>query len=260
LQISLKDFRRLCILKGIYPRAPKKVAHGRDKTYYHVKDIKFLQYEPVLQKFRQLKTYLKKYNRLKARGEFYDAKKMQKTKPKVVVDHLIKERYPQFINALADLDDPLSMIALFSVLPSGITGSHTAERVQQCSRLSREWEIITARMHALEKVFVSIKGTYYQVRIQGQDITWLVPHQAKQNLPSDVDYRVMLTFLQFYEAMVKFVNFKLFHDEGLHYPPRLDEAKEAKRLGVHAIEVSTLEQHRAQQRHKEQKKNNERRP
>ena len=47
------------------------------------------------------------------------------------------------------------------------------------------------------------------------------PHNFKQNLPTDVDYRVMLTFLQFYESMVKFVNFKLYHDEGLHYPPRI---------------------------------------
>ena len=86
--------RRLCILKGIYPRAPKKVAHGKDKTYYHIKDIRFLQYEPVLEKYRKIKTFMKKYNKLLARGETYDAKALAKSKPKVTVDHLIRERYP----------------------------------------------------------------------------------------------------------------------------------------------------------------------
>ena len=52
-------------------------------------------------------------------------------------------------------------------------------------------------------------------------ITWLVPHKFTLITPSDVDYRVMLTFLQFYETLLKFVNFKLYHDQGWYYPPTL---------------------------------------
>lgn len=36
-----------------------------------------------------------------------------------------------------------------------------------------------------------------------------------QVLPTDVDYRVMLTFLEFYNTLLQFVNFKLYHTIGV---------------------------------------------
>ena len=39
--------------------------------------------------------------------------------------------------------------------------------------------------------------------MQGQTVTWLVPHALSLVLPADVDYRVMLTFLEFYSTMLK---------------------------------------------------------
>lgn len=52
--------RRLCILKGIYPHEPKhkkKVNKGStaQRTFYLLKDIRFLLHEPVVSKFREYK-------------------------------------------------------------------------------------------------------------------------------------------------------------------------------------------------------------
>jgi len=57
----------------------------------------------------------------------------------------------------------------------------------------------------------------------GETVHWLVPHALTQLLPADVDYRVMLTFLEFDEALLGFVNFRLFHSLQLPYPPPAGE-------------------------------------
>ena len=58
-----------------------------------------------------------------------------------------------------------------------------------------------------------------QAEVQGQMITWLMPHSISQVLPKDVDYRVMLTFLEFYTTLLQFVHFRLYHSLSLSYPP-----------------------------------------
>lgn len=59
----------MCILKGIYPREPKKSPNGKDKVYYHIKDIKYLAHEKLLTKFREIKAYTRKYKRALIRNE-----------------------------------------------------------------------------------------------------------------------------------------------------------------------------------------------
>jgi hypothetical protein len=157
--------------------------------------------------------------------------------------------YPSFIDALRDLDDPLTMVHLFATLPAekryeiprkqvraaGAGGQrppprsraaappgagcrdargqqlpsralalaaassclkppplrpypphthpHTPPRplqVDMARRLALEWQAFVVRSNSLRKVFVSVKGFYYQAEVMGQPVTWLVPHQLAQ--------------------------------------------------------------------------------
>eukprot|EP00242_Pyramimonas_sp_CCMP2087_P007284 CAMPEP_0198207012 /NCGR_PEP_ID=MMETSP1445-20131203/10507_1 /TAXON_ID=36898 /ORGANISM="Pyramimonas sp., Strain CCMP2087" /LENGTH=627 /DNA_ID=CAMNT_0043879893 /DNA_START=150 /DNA_END=2033 /DNA_ORIENTATION=- len=235
LQIKLQQFRRLCILKGIHPREPKKKRQGQNKTYYHVKDINFLQYEPLLEKFREIRAYDKKVTRAKAKKQNDLAERLAKHRPGYRLDHLVKERYPSFMDALRDLDDPLTMCHLFATLPAEKRLNIPIKLVEQSRKLCLEFQAYVTRTHALRKTFVSVKGIYYQAEVLGQMVTWITPHALSQTLPEDVDYRVMVTFLEFYQTLLEFVNFKLYHSLGLQYPPVLDATKEQAAAGLNAV-------------------------
>jgi pescadillo protein len=151
LQISLPDFRKLCIWKGIYPREPrnrKKAAKNssHSTTFYYTKDIQYLLHEPLLAKFRDQKALEKKISKALGRGDAHDAQRLEKNanrpektgKTKYTLDHVIRERYPTFIDALRDLDDCLSMLFLFANLPS--TDTVPAKMIARCERLCLEFE------------------------------------------------------------------------------------------------------------------------
>jgi len=128
---------------------------------------------------------------------------------------------------------------LFSAMPSTI--KIAPQRVANCRKLATEFEYYIAKSHSLRKVFVSIKGIYYQADIRGQTITWIVPFKFTQKIGTDVDYRVMLSFLEFHEVCVGFVNFKLYQSLGLNYPPKLSEAISQKGDELEAILDETKE-------------------
>ncbi|KAI7849059.1 Pescadillo N-terminus-domain-containing protein [Circinella umbellata] len=226
LQISLADFRRLCILKGIYPREPrnkKKANKGSTApaTFYYTKDIQYLLHEPLLNKFREYKTFAKKLNKVLHKGEYSTAKSLEENhRPIYSLDHIVKERYPSFVDALRDMDDAISMLYLFSKMPAD--NKIKADMVKNCQRLIAEFQAYVAKSRSLRKVFYSIKGIYYQAEIKGQTITWIVPYQFSQDVPTDVDFRVMLTFLEFYTTLMGFVNFRLYNELNITYPPKLD--------------------------------------
>ncbi|KAF8422487.1 ribosome biogenesis protein Pescadillo [Tirmania nivea] len=243
LQISLANFRRLCIFKGIYPREPrnrKKVRKSatHSTVFYYARDIQYLLHEPVLQKFRDHKIFAKKLKRHIGRGDYSSAKRLQALhEPQLSLDHIIKERYPTFTDALRDLDDALSMLHTFANLPSfnGIPPDTIAE----CERLCHEWQHYIMRTQSLRKSFLSIKGIYYQAEVNGQDVLWLVPYKFAQNSPIDVDYRIMRTFVDFYKVLLGFVMFRLYTMEGLVYPPKFDVLADSKGAGLRAFSLET---------------------
>ena len=52
----------------------------------------------------------------------------------------------------------------------------------------------------------------------------------------------MLTFLEFYQTLLQFVNFKLYHSLSVHYPPVLDSRLEEAAAGLAAI-MQDIAQH-----------------
>jgi pescadillo protein len=235
LQLSLADFRRLCILKGVYPRDPKKKVKGKDKTYYALKDILFIMHEPVLEKLREIRAHKNKMVKAKSKKDNFKVELLEKHKPFYLLDRLVKERFPTFVDAVRDMDDALSMATLFANLPS--TQTIESKRTLNCRRLVNEFFNYVVMSRSLRKVFFSIKGCYFQASIQGQDVIWLVPYEFVQDLPTDVDYRVMMTFLEFYETQLHFINYKLYGSLGLKYPPKIDEVAHAANAGINAFRV-----------------------
>lgn len=217
---------------GIYPREPrnkKKASKSStpNTTFYYTKDIQYLLHEPLLAKFREQKAVSKKIARSLGRNEVGDAARLEKNgMPKISLDHLVKERYPTFVDALRDLDDALSLLFLFANLPS--TTTVPPKTIALCQRLCLEFQHYLITTHSLRKSFLSIKGIYYQATIQGQDIMWLVPYRFVQRVTGDVDYRIMGTFVEFYTTLLGFVNFRLYNSIGLIYPPKFDAASDEK--------------------------------
>jgi len=235
LQLPLSQFRRLCILKGIHPREPKKKPQGSNKTYYHAKDVNWLLHEPILQVLRDVKAHGKKVRKARAKKNEALAKRLMRLKPGYRLDHLVKERYPTFVDALRDLDDALTLVHLFAALPSDSRRHVPRAVVETARRLATEWAAYCARSGALRRVFVSVKGYYYQAEVMGQVVTWLQPHALQQVLPDDVDCRVLLTFQEFYATLVQFVLFRLYRGLGLQYPPVLDARLEQAAAGLAAL-------------------------
>jgi len=225
LQLNLKDFRRLCILKGIHPREPRnrKRAQKGDltkiKTMYHEKDIRFLLHEPIVWKFRDFKVFLKKLKKAYAKGNENAADRLKANKPRYSLDHIVRERYPTFVDAIRDLEDCLCLCFLYATFPKN--PKTPVEMVALCRRLCIEFMHYVIESKCLRKVFVSIKGYYYQAEIMGQTVTWIVPHNFAYQNPQGVDFRLMSIFVEFYTTMLGFVNFRLYHNLNVQYPPTL---------------------------------------
>eukprot|EP00760_Papus_ankaliazontas_P025291 PhM_4_TR2618/c0_g1_i1/m.16766/K14843/PES1, NOP7; pescadillo len=233
LQVDNKEFKRLCILKGIYPRQPTtfKNSGGKDKLYFMTKDIRYLARDPIVDKIREYDTHEKKVRTLKATGKESEAEKLEKSRPQYRLDVTIRERYPSFTDALRDLSDGLSMVHLYAILPPQLRsdttieghGYHTTWLHDQCVEIVKRWKAFVESHHALQKGFISIKGYYYQASVRGEETIWLVPHDFSSKHPKTVEHSVMLSFLEFHVHFLRFVLFKLEEDARAALAARDDE-------------------------------------
>lgn len=136
--------------------------------------------------------------------------------PEYSLHHLVKERYPRFVDALADLDDALTLVYLFATLPS--ERNLKPKYISSAKRLAAAWGAYCATNNVITKSFISVKGVYMEACIHNTDIRWIIPHAFTQYMPADVDFRVMNTFFEFYETLLNFVLYKLYNDVDIRYP------------------------------------------
>jgi pescadillo protein len=68
--------------------------------------------------FRDVKIFTKKHKKLLSKGEKSKAEMTFARRPRMEFQHIIKERYPSFVDCLRDLDDALCLIFLYAKFPT----------------------------------------------------------------------------------------------------------------------------------------------
>jgi pescadillo protein len=92
LQISLAAFRKLCILKGVYPVVPTNKKLSNTTTFYYRKDILYLMHDPILTVLRRQKAHVRKIKKALAKDLPEQAKRLDAEMPKYTLHHVIKDR------------------------------------------------------------------------------------------------------------------------------------------------------------------------
>jgi pescadillo protein len=174
--------------------------------------------DPMAFFIRDHAAWLRKSQKKRNRGETYGA-----PEPSAPYAELIRSRYPTFTDAVRDLDDGLTTVALFAQM-SG-TKLVASERLVKCRRLLAEFHYCIARTRTLNLGFISFRGFHFQATLEGTKVLWLIPHNFPLAEDAEVDYRVLLEFLELYEHLVGFVNARLFIQLGMKYPPVFDRRR-----------------------------------
>ncbi|EAY18218.1 Pescadillo N-terminus family protein [Trichomonas vaginalis G3] len=212
-----KDMGRMAILRGVYPKVSPKDKNS-PWAYFHKKDLQMINSDPMAWFIRDHANWLKHHEKR------YNRKELDQTpEPVAPYDQLIRSRYPTFADAIKDLDDALTTVALFAQM----SGSDILDsaRVLKCRHLLAEFHYYVSHKHLLTKGFISKRGFHFEAQIEGLPVVWLIPHQFTLSKDPDVDYTVLLNFLELYENLLSFVNLRLFKLIGLKYPPEYDQKK-----------------------------------
>ncbi|KAH0793316.1 Pescadillo N-terminus family protein [Histomonas meleagridis] len=221
------EFRRLAILHGVYPKEIPKETNSPFAAF-HKKDLTMINNSPMAWYIREHTAWVNKFQKKLNRKELFKA-----PEPKAPYAEIIRSRYPTFADALHDLDDALTTVALFAQL----TGTQLipSEKINDCIKLITEFHYYVARTNSLNYGFISVRGFHFEATIEGEKILWLIPHEFPIPPDAEVDYKVLLDFLELYEQLLRFVNIRLFIQIGMKYPPIFDQEKWNEGLYFDAI-------------------------
>uniref|UniRef100_A0A1I8FLE6 FYR N-terminal domain-containing protein n=1 Tax=Macrostomum lignano TaxID=282301 RepID=A0A1I8FLE6_9PLAT len=123
--------------------------------------------------------------RAKERGEMHTVDRLQRISPPTPWTTSSGSATRHFEDAVRDLDDCLCLCFLFSRLPKerGVP----VEQIRLSARLTVQFPALGHRRPGpLRKVFVSIKGYYFEADVNnGVSVVWSVPHQLGLHDPAD---------------------------------------------------------------------------
>ena len=176
--------------------------------------------------------------RAAGRNEKDEAARKHALAPSYTLHHLVRERYPRFVDALGDMDDALTLINLFAALPAD--RAIRSKVVNKAKILAASWSAYCATTSSITKSFISVKGVYVEANVMNTALRWVVPHAFTQNLPDAIDYKVMLTFFEFYETLLGFVLYKLYNDIGVRYPMPVQTIESGSTASVIASNLKAL--------------------
>ncbi|GAB66361.1 pescadillo N-terminus domain containing protein, partial [Plasmodium cynomolgi strain B] len=237
LYLKEREFRKLCIFKGIYPKDFKEIPlklrskFYKQKVYYSKNDFQKLAHEKIIQDFRKITICLKKYKKYKVALEDEEkCKNLIKNFPKYTLDHIIKERFPIFSYAIEQLDDALSAVVAYSLLPSNEKIGISNRFVTNCEVIKNHFHYYIYKTNRIKKGFISVKGYYLQAEILQKKVTWLIPHTFTPYLDKTIDFTIISTFIEYYICLLKFVLFKLYKMHNMVYPPEQSELLKNEKL------------------------------
>lgn len=102
-------------------------------------------HDPIIPVLREQRAWKKKLKRAIAKQDNVKAETLKANKPQYSLNHLIKERYPTFVDAIRDLDDALCLLHLVStkliyVLVCRANVTLVCCYARQCHRLIRSYQ------------------------------------------------------------------------------------------------------------------------
>ena len=137
LGVELPTFRKLCIIKGVYPHDHPKLK-DKKRQYYLKKDISHLRHDPLLLQMRAKQIHEKKTKRAYTFYDDHGIRTRERRDMPRKLDHIVRERYPTFNMALRDLDDCLTLQRIISKMPCD-TDILKSDLNRLCRRLTAEF-------------------------------------------------------------------------------------------------------------------------